>query len=124
MNIASLELCKELYELSGWVLTEKMWCYGGRSEGKFSNGWVLIASDEDSINQGHGILAYDLGYLLRKLPAKEWHINYYPHQSYRAILFDSEGGTEYVLVADISEDAACKLCIELFKQGILTKESH
>jgi hypothetical protein len=113
MNDASLELCKELFELSGWKDTEKKQGFYVRS---LDSGLGEIAE--------HGrIPAYDLGYLLRKLPdgvalrhvkpandsQSYWAAEYVPH--------DFFGET-----ANTPEDATAKLAIELFKQGILTKE--
>ena len=116
MNVTSLELCKELYELSGW-------------------------DDPDLTNyyEGTGIFPtavcplYHLGYLLRKLQdndltvimrwnrdmggrvaMKQW------DKKWCIGTFDMPQG-EYP-VADTPEDAAAKLTIELFKQGILTRD--
>jgi hypothetical protein len=102
MNTASLELCKELYELSGWNAP-------------------VVSMDGPTPR-------YDLGYLLRKLPKHvedQWlHI---------APITDNKWAAHYMMMgvksagqdewADTPEDAACKLAIELFKQGILVKEA-
>lgn len=102
VNVASQELCKELFELSDW--------------------------EEYQQDSAH---PYTLGFLLRKLPKlvrneKErqmdglvmyaagtvgWQFEY--HTTYCAPLFN---GT-----ADTPEDAAAKLAIELFRHGVLTK---
>lgn len=115
MNVANLKLCKELYELSEFTLIP-------------------------DTNQWHceGVPAYDLGYLLRKMPAaitpavdnkkvalKDMNTYFLFVQrtpdnyvaSYNII-----GNTMkflYVKHGDTPEDATCKLCVELFKQGIL-----
>lgn len=106
MNVASLELCKELHELSGWTQPG------------------MYAVDQDSNEHAH---RYDLGYLLRRLPSSKtergselelrklkgevlegsWQIGY-------------DRGKVWQL-ASTPEDAAAKLCIELFKQGVLTR---
>lgn len=112
MNVASLELCKELYELSGWgdckfiFLTDtSLWLKDLPHE------VPMLAS------------AYDLGYLLRKLP-EQTHL--YKHiedkivNAYSAwTLLNSKSVVEPQL-ADTPENALCQLAIELFKQGILT----
>ena len=60
MNVANLDLCKELYELSGWKATEKYHYIAG------------TYTDIDTVafrgRKYDGVPAYDLGYLLRKLP--------------------------------------------------------
>jgi hypothetical protein len=103
MNTASLELCKELYSLSGFVLTEMQW-YRGRPVYNAPYGWDCPA--------------YDLGSLLRKLPrdfvlrpiiGAHWEIQYAPGISNK----------ERICQADTPEDAACKLVIKLFKQDVI-----
>lgn len=147
MNVASLKLCKELYELSGWDNTELyhaqsifdepvelsryrtqkdlddeqgtgkllVWSYSGVEIGSFK--WTIPA--------------YDLGYLLRKLPA--WFRNgefYLSNDGAEKLGWtagymkeDNDGYLYWTMseLADTPEDAACKLAIELFKQGVLTK---
>jgi hypothetical protein len=100
-DVASLELCRELYELSGWK---------------------TFAMERGLAEDRPIDPAYDLGYLLRKLQRNhvelvglttgEWTARAYWHSTEQA-------RAEY---ADTPEDAAAKLAIELFKQGILTKE--
>jgi hypothetical protein len=60
------------------------------------------------------IPAYDLGYLLRKLPQP------YSIMAYSTGRLVAVQG-EVTATADTPEDAAAKLAIELFKQGILTR---
>ena len=115
MNTASLELCRELYELSGWLCK-----YGwfGQYTGE-ELGYQVLVRSEYEINASYQCPAYELGYLLRKLPP------------YTRVWFNkkswvcSQGGggaednaSEY---ADTPEDAVAKLAIELFKQGILER---
>ena len=106
MNTASLELCKELFELSGWVGVEE---------------WF----DHDVVAERAP--AYTLDFLLRKLPETttlrrnkrkaiktsnwhgEWAVGVFGDK-YKGI-----SGTH----GDTPEDAACKLAIELFKLGVL-----
>jgi hypothetical protein len=73
--------------------------------------------------------AYDLGYLLRKLPM--WNgttrLTLQPvvgsiNDRWDASYDYQDGSSEHDNFADTPEDAVCKLCIELFKQGILQKE--
>lgn len=100
-DIASFELCKELYELSGWE----------------SGQWV-------NVNTGTKLdgryPAYDLGYLLRKLPTTEIYHGRNKTGDYKAEWRFYGGDSKVIRFwAATPEDAACKLAIELFKQGIL-----
>lgn len=162
MNVASLELCKELHELSGWE-PEDEWEADAEHEHWQSNEWydhtywVIDPSYSKSVfDDGtefiNGVAphltpnlaikggfasrlswsvyipAYDLGFLLRKLPR-------YIDDSYGLSLFVVSGTREHwvarydykedpqcSVMADTPEDTAAKLCIELLKQGILQKE--
>ena len=110
MNVASLELSKTLLELSGWDDTDDSWA---KAVGE--------------------IPAYDLGYLLRKLPAPTIIRHRVENKKYNkrpewGITFGSGGGRKLIIgglpnaEADTPEDAACQLAIDLFKQGVLKKE--
>ena len=127
MNVASLDLCKELFELSGWedTLAEKdqdtyfIWVYS-------RVGKHMILSLRDGTNKmsdfQEAYPAYDLGYLLRKL-LPETPVKFIEQSDGRTlILWNDEFDTyqEKIVYADTPEDAACKLAIELFKQGVLS----
>lgn len=110
MNVASVDLCKELFELSGWNND------GSEYRGGSSECWP------------DGLLRYDLGYLLRKLPYRTC-IERLPFY-YVAWIYESGSGESedyddeydtHAQHANTPDDAVCKLAIELFKQGILTK---
>ena len=99
---ANDELNAELYKLSGWE------------------------TSEDKIHGPMNCPEYPLGYLLRKLPTK------YNNEALELFVIGNrwtcqydDGGiedNEYPTAkADTPEDAACKLAIELFKQGILVR---
>ncbi len=118
MNTASLELCKELYELSGWTKTHSVWHDDTAID-------PIACGYEDIEHAIHFVPAYDLGYLLRKLPPKlEGH-----HLTLSTTRGKNEWGIWYESWAlktgfnrnytDTPEDAAAKLAIELFKQGVL-----
>lgn len=103
MNTASAKLSNELFELSGWkseLITDKR----------------LLDKSKYSI-----VPSYDLGYLLRKLPLKHGNETL-------SLVHDDDpnrqpwecGFSDLFVNADTPEDAACKLAIELFKQGVLT----
>lgn len=105
MNVASLELSKELYDLSGW-----------------KTGSVHTDNPMESTYNEDNIIAYkyDLGYLLRRLPKRTQSI-------YDTVMLgratDNNGWSivyrDLCCIADTPEDVACKLAIELFKQDIL-----
>lgn len=98
MHTANLELCQELYGLSGFVLTEMQW-YHGKPVYNAPYGWDCPA--------------YDLGSLLRLFTGKGG----------IEIRYGDKGciASSHLLSieADTPEDAACLLAIELFKQGII-----
>lgn len=131
MNVASLELCKELYELSGWGDTEKAhYLLDGKPQ---VMRWSKVGVEDE--RSWHELVlrapAYDLGYLLRKVP------EFLPMPSeefFPASLTVRCGKHEWLagyattrkwikkIWADTPEDAACKLAIELFKRGILQRD--
>jgi len=124
MNVTSLPLCKELYELSGWGYTVERYVENQRDH----RIGVVHATNVDLSIHNEIAPAYDLGYLLRKLP-------HYDHTGWDlTISFDGD----FVVVGyhdplnanswreqigdENIEDAAARLAIELFKQGILKRE--
>lgn len=112
MNIASLELCKELWRLSGWTTD---WHYIAEK----NPGIIVAASWREHEGEKYICPAYDLGYLLRKLGDL---------LNLDLMLYTEDGKwradveQDYSMKADTPEDATCKLAIELFKQGVLTAE--
>ena len=109
MNVASFELCQELYELSGWLTGIDGNCFvslPGERKGFEVRPLTDTGNDHIQICP-----AYDLGYLLRRLPVGN-------------VLTSLEGewiasSSPKITTAATPEDAAAKLAIELFKQGIL-----
>lgn len=125
MNVASLDLCKELYDLSGWKHS--------------ANGLTTLSPAPDKIGRQFEQIcpAYDLGYLLRKLPghiaiqSTTWddvHTEKVRGQEldYQAVACYQSNikGVLIQEVADTPEDAIALLAIKLFKQGVLTKEGE
>lgn len=112
MNVASKELCEELYKLSQWDNTYWLYVEGG-----------LVTAEEYRLDKWeNGVFAYDLDYLLRKLTMYEhnretFHLEYYWNVNRWACGYLGEDFED----AEIPEDALCKLAIELFKQGILPR---
>lgn len=122
MNTASLELCKELYELSGWE--PEYWKRNVVGVHDYLYAKMKVENSDP---------AYDLGYLLRKLPKrfanKDGHyLAGYSYLSLRRIpttltveqSWKAMFGKKYEATADTPEDAACKLAIELIKQKVIT----
>ena len=126
MNVASLDLCRELHELSAWGIGDPdvMWRWSRNGVGDFFQERALPV-----VYPGQ-IPAYDLGYLLRKLPPKvydgilqlelvyvpgglQWQARYYNY--YPA----NRGQTFGAGIAETPEDAAALLCIRLIEEGAL-----
>ena len=112
MNVANFELCQELYELSGWLTGIDGYCYvslAGEKRG------FEVRPLTDAGNDGIQICpAYDLGYLLRRLPVGN-------------VLSSVEdkwiaSSSPKVATAATPEDAAAKLAIELFKRAAAKRE--
>lgn len=124
MHVASLELCKELYELSGWDDTDYTYYINA---GEYSG---QVCHRSEVFDKDGNMPAYDIGYLLRKLPDEAtsekhggYHYFYMHHNSqYWYAYYGVIDTTEFMEYADTPEDAAAKLAIELFKQKILSKE--
>lgn len=125
MNVASIELCKELYELSEWQGGEYDYC---RNKGEEWDAWNQSDQHERSYpGFERSVPAYDLGYLLRQFPQNiaTYVYNAFDengHLHWRA----SDGVIDFIkpkfeATADTPEDAVAKLAIELFKQGVLTR---
>lgn len=130
MNVAQLSLCKELYAISEWDTTT--WQFAKKSE----DSKIELRLREHGRGWPKGYYtawpAYDLGYLLRKLPTKigdhHLHLKAHVNEEYKAKKTGRVTGGKIwwsclientIAEADTPEDAACKLAIELFKQGIL-----
>jgi hypothetical protein len=132
MNVASLSLCKELAEFwdANKELTDYVWIK------PTSDDWTLMRR-EDVHGAPYQIVAPDLGYLMRQLPA------YLKREGIECRLEVSPTGykgkaTEWAAAyvdiagrfipflggADTPENAAVKLCIDLFKNGVLTKQGE
>lgn len=129
MNVASLKLCKELYELSGWYQTHYIWrLYDDDHLPEWVQTFTNIKPEDYTHTDHHYYPAYDLGYLLRKLSigvslykgAKGYTFNVGNSIQHSVGVYEAIRSSD--LRSGTPEDAAAKLAIELFKQGILTKE--
>ena len=138
MNVATLELCKELYGLSGWDDTPLHWSdhefghtggvHGHSEEYELITGWV---EDIETGEEVELLPAYTLGYLLRNLPKSierdgRHYALHLQHDLSRTLWRITYGGTgklrQNMSTGRAPEDAAAKIAIELFKQGILKRE--
>ena len=134
MNTTKLEISKKLYEVSGWERT-----YFSTYKGTSNSPLVKTERDRLSGENLYQVTpTYDLSYLLMKLPGHitlksiTWddiHIKRNknsPKLDYQAVAC-YQSNIRHLLVREVGntpEDAAALLAIELFKQGILTKESN
>jgi len=121
MNVASLENCKELFELSGWTDVDLSgWTkdeYPEHNKGTFVSTSPIYGKSFTYLCP-----AYDLGYLLRKLPSG-YQLNLDTTMSgSRIYWFENFAGDGAPQQTSTPEDAAAKLAIELFKQNILRPE--
>lgn len=121
-NVASLELCKGLYELSGWSDCKFYWSMMVERGEEVPGEEYVMYNLHDYTNIKHGqynFPAYDLGYLLRKLPTDCLISVYEQGKTYYCMKDTSGAESTYDVEANTPEDAACKLAIELIKQGVL-----
>lgn len=112
MHLTALELCKQLYELSGWGHWPDP-AYWYSRQGKINHSY-MPARLEDA--RGY-IPAYDLSYLLRKFAGKGGVTLCYGDMGCTA--------TSHVWTAEAAtpEDAVALLAIRLFAQeGVFKKE--
>jgi hypothetical protein len=122
MNVASLELCRELYELSGW--DDTFIKYRSYKGGSWDAGeWWTAPRTDPSTSGMDELPAYDLGYLLRKLAGIEEQHRFSIHhvRTFFAIYEGASLHAESNGNSDTPEDAAAKLCTTLYKHGILKK---
>lgn len=123
MNTASLELCKELYRLSGWKDTDYFYQFVEYSD--LSTGYYLTNPSLQAPLHANAFPAYDLGYLLRILPQNSWvgYVDTSGRRDYalaKTYAWNAQGNDIEKIAecrADTPEDAACKLAFELWRQG-------
>lgn len=127
MNVASLELCKELYELSGWANNTKQLdnIWGTDAEGRSA---VITGQAYGNSENKIGIPielvpAYDLSYLLRKLPDTVAKGVFWRQGRWNAEYLEQKKVKIHWQHADNPEDAIAKLLIELFKQGVINAKA-
>lgn len=143
MNLASIELCKELYKLSEWE-TEYHYVYepngGLKTNGYKWQGPKYVRTRHNSYSY---IPAYDLDYLIQTLPAtipsdehpgREAHLivrkDYAnPHDKNRGALYfawyavvGDNDPADFGTHSSTPEDAVCKLAIKVFRLRTLTPD--
>ena len=138
---ASKELCEKLYKLTNWLPSEYLiggwrWCL------MRDGSWELLRLHDTEGILGDseyaefikkawfdGLPAYDLGYLIRKLPAfiqesrgqyplrmsRTKADNYFYRFQYQAPTY----GPRHSCIDAEPENAAIKLCIALVEQGVI-----
>ena len=108
---ASLELSRKLYELSGWYDCSHVW----KDD--------IPQRMYEMSTQDNCYPAYDLGYLLRKLPKQLDNGGLlYLNTTIDGKWSCGHRGT-YYKQGNTPENAACSLAIKLFEQNILKKET-
>lgn len=119
-HVASLELCKALYTRSGWNDTH--WCWTSPNPQSAFVG--ELPKDFAQRNYPLLIPAYDLGYLLRKLPSESWTgFVSVTGQRCQALAFMYGNASKIAeCSANTPEDATAMLALALFEQGLLYKE--
>lgn len=127
-HTASLELSRTLYEVSGWDDTDK-WLH------RKGNGDTMLFSPIGPHLMECDAPAYDLGYLLRKLPHSTYVEQHRPaakdgykygawNTDLTHILYSKTPIDYFQADADTPENALCQLAIDLFKSNILVKEAE
>lgn len=117
-SVASLAPCRELYELSGWDDTD----FGHQPVLRpgYEGVHRVVITQPKSNNI---IPAYDLGYLLRKLPPTDESGDHWEMwRSLDGMSWIIDCPTLDTVNEATPEDAAAKLAIELFKRGVLKKD--
>lgn len=105
-NVASLELSRELYELSHW-------------DGKNPNtsGTTTFYVVDNELKKE--VACYDLSYLLRKLPDDNVNLMKIGSKWFAWVGIDFGMDGKKDSIADTPEDCVAKLVIALFKAGVL-----
>lgn len=137
MNVAAVNHCKKLYELSAWgeqIKKDRLDIWGIADDGNAS----VITQESLAGWPTKLVPAYNLGFLLRKLPPnlsavyqeelylmleldpfdKSWVVQY-TNEQYEVP--QPPLGVTVSAMAKTPEDAACLLAIKLFEEGVLTK---
>jgi hypothetical protein len=126
MHIASFESCKTLYELSGWRVYDYLYW----PDKTIRDAHEATADDHATRTT---VAAYDLGYMLRRLPAsiqtddegaEAYSLQLRPSMDATQWIAGYASAHDYLFAATDAtpEDAIVMLAVELFTQGVLPKE--
>lgn len=119
-GVASVDICRELYHLSGWK--GQYWWWTKRVYGDGSEGYQLVGEHEAPFT-GETIPAYDASYLAAMLPA--FRIGKEGNGSYRAGWMDYANHKVIMEASRTSlANAMGRLAISLFKHGILLADDE
>lgn len=117
-NVASRELCEELYKLSKWQGSEGTLYWNIDPE---LNSTGLVYEDGLTRVSDNNVPAYDTGCLLRKLQVDEPELMYSENNGqWIAQSMAWQLDKAITVTADTPENSLCKLAILLHKQNILT----
>jgi hypothetical protein len=131
MNVASKELCQELYAASAWYDTDHLWHIPAWKQDEVThydfNAAYVIVGDHNIVEKSY-FPAYDLGYLLRKVGSgggvvadSETYTARRPAQyGVFPVGYKDPLGGRIGWTADTPEDAMCKMIIDLIRVGIIT----
>lgn len=129
MKVASLALCEELYKLSGWDDTGLVICQSGSYREGYGpdsdKGWFAYGENEAVRHHQDKFpkyRAYDLGYLLRKLPYGFTIVTRF-NDGWMASWAQTAQAPDIAVEGDTPEDAVAVLTLELFGRGIMTDHS-
>lgn len=126
MNVATPDLCRELYELSEWDDTSHLWHIPSWKQDEvvhydLNAAYIVFDGTDghDSVDNLSYIPAYDLGYLLRKLPAdiRVKRDTRFPDDDMWVAACRNREVNHHT-----PEDAVAELATVLFKQGVLIKD--
>lgn len=127
MNVASLKLCKELYEASGWNQACFHWVQidDGRWTVLNESDYARLTDISEFNGEVHASeFAYDLGFIYRELPDEVTLTNHAVNEgAWVATYYDHGLKTKGCVEGPTPEDALCGLAIELFKSGVMVRDT-
>lgn len=115
---ANEELSKELFESSGWLDPMADGRRATPSSPYYSLGFILRKLPRSWFDKEADDATVRVLYNTGGLLVSQWIVKYAPMANLEEVIGDLAYG------ADTPEDAAAKLAIELFKQGILTSPNQ
>jgi hypothetical protein len=122
MTTTSLATSRKIFELTGWTGPDKAWqAYTIKDpDDTLRDRWSLRSPKPNKPTSKQSIPAYDLAYLLERLPDNT-EIFKYPTKFYEATYYSNPGDIE--ATADNPAEAAGLLVIKLAEAGLLKGET-